>query len=135
MQRSHCPLSVLHINPGMAIITRDWLELAIESLRKDDIFNPYFLSSILFICEEGQEFELQSEAINLLEDEKISWLSGIQGRESGYKSAAAGPALLSNSKLWQVLKLYDDSFSAFMIALQPNCRRHSRRVLVPQLCF
>ncbi|KAH1434619.1 hypothetical protein KXW29_008062 [Aspergillus fumigatus] len=96
-----------------------WLQNQIQAwLHIDDIFQPEFLSGIIFVTEDnGIQPNLSASIESLPKEWKPDWWIFFNKEVGG--QLHPGPRMVSYGKIHTVYRIYDDVNGAFMVAIQP----------------
>ena len=97
----------------------DWVESLVKAaVKDDDVFNPAFLSGIIFFGASAWERKNMSvRDTEYLFSVRNKWTRFV-GPEDEARHLVPGPYVLENGLLWKVLRLYEDTVEAFTVGLR-----------------
>lgn len=109
-------LTVFTVKDTAEPITSEWVQHALADLDSDDVFNSAFLRAVLFVSADLHQPSLTDSALQVLEGRGSVWIKTLPDT----LSLSPGPHLTRNGTLAPLLKLYDDTQSAFLHAIRPG---------------
>lgn len=101
-------------------MTQASLESYVDQLTQaDDVFQPEFLSGIIFVGADKSEVTITPDVLKLLDLWGTRWTNFVPTESLDEENLLAGPYIVASGWLWQVLRLYDDTQGAFMVSIKP----------------
>jgi hypothetical protein len=87
--------------------------------KHDDVFRWEFLSGIILVGASKSDVEMTDGARNFLESLGNEWIEWVENG-SQQVQIPLGPVAFVNGKFTSILRLFDDSRKAFVVAVKPS---------------
>jgi hypothetical protein len=101
-------------------ITKEWLSDAVETCSSDDLWHPSFMQGIVFNISSSRNASISTAAEAWLHDHDTDWIHFHTESE-----IRQGPHIYLDGSLRELVRLYEDSYRTFMIALDPDQQRQA----------
>lgn len=106
------PATILEFTGSESCISASWLQATIDDfLRRDDVFNPSFLVTIIISASTQKQLLVDAKAEEWLSSHNSSIFSIYSPNPA---DLPAGPYFLARGGLYRALKLYPDVQEAFV---------------------
>ena len=110
--------------PGQVIFRSALHQFRTDTLDKDDVFHPTFLSNFVFYGSKKEALQIKPEAMEELAAWNTKTLTFIEGNPAF--TIAPDPYVFAQGRTWQPWKIYDDHNGIFMCTFKPSSDRLGR---------